>query len=68
MSDRGPTWTEEWRKECEIRWVLTLSKPARVAFYAQVAKHRGEPTARALMAEVSAEWARRLPSSSQGRR
>lgn len=68
MTERGPTWTEEWRMKCEVRWVLTLSKQARVAFYRDVAKQRGEPAARALMSEVSAEWARGLPSSSQGRR
>ncbi|WP_456243182.1 DUF7696 family protein [Zoogloea dura] len=55
----GPTWTEEHRKQCEIRWVLTLSKPQRAAFYADVARHRGKEAAQLLMAEVSAEWGRR---------
>ncbi len=60
----GPTWTEEHRKQCEIRWVLTLTKPARAEIYGKVAKARGEATARALMAEVSAEWVRRSASRS----
>lgn len=36
-----------------------MSKPQRAAFYADVAKKRGELAARELIAEVSAEWARR---------
>lgn len=59
MTERGKTWTEAYRKQCEIRWILTLSKPQRAVFYARVAKARGEPAARVLVRDVSAEWARR---------
>lgn len=63
-----PKYTMEWRRKCEISTVLTMTKDARAGYYAKVAKARGEPAARALMAEVSAEWVRRSASRSPGSR
>jgi hypothetical protein len=57
-----PKYTEEHKRKCEINTVLTMTKEARAGYYAKVAKARGEPAARALMAEASAEWARRSAS------
>ena len=54
-----PKYTEEHKRKCEINTVLTMPKDARASYYARVAKARGEPAARVLMAEVSAEWVRR---------
>lgn len=63
-----PKYTEEHKRKCEINTVLTMAKEVRSAYYAKVAKARGGPAARALMAEVSAEWVRRLASRSPGSR
>lgn len=63
-----PKYTEEHKRKCEISTVLTMAKEARAGYYAKVAKARGEPAARALMAEVSAEWVRRSASRSPGSR
>lgn len=55
-------YTQEHKRICEIRTVLKMPKDARASYYARVAEARGEPAARALMAEVSAAWAQRSAS------
>lgn len=52
------TYSEEWRRACEIRWVLSRDREARADYYRLVAKHRGEVAAKALIAAVNAEYAR----------
>lgn len=63
-----PKYTEEHKRKCEISTVLTMTKEARAGYYAKVAKARGEPAARVLMAEVSAAWASQSASRSPASR
>ena len=63
-----PKYTEEHKRKCEIRTVLTMAKEVRSAYYAKVAKARGGPEARVLMAEVSAAWASQSASRSPASR
>jgi len=43
MTDRGtrPTYTEEWRRECEARLVLSWSLARRRAYIADIERIRG---------------------------
>lgn len=56
--------SESWRRECEIRFVLRMSKDERTAYYMDVARIRGEPSARALMSAVSEYWRARVSMQS----
>ena len=48
--ERGHTWTEAWRAECEARLVASLPRAERRDYFERVAKRRGEPAARELAA------------------
>lgn len=50
------TWSDTHRAACEARWLLTLPKPNRLAYLAQVAKHRGQMAADSLRADVMTLW------------
>jgi hypothetical protein len=50
--DRGHTWSEAWRAECEARMVASLPRSQRLDYYEHIAKRRGEDAARALSAAV----------------
>lgn len=46
--ERGPTWAEAYRAECEARLVASLPRAERRDYFERVAKRRGEPAAREL--------------------
>jgi len=48
--ERGPTWSEEWRAECEARMVASLPRWQRREYFERIANRRGEDSARALAA------------------
>lgn len=48
--ERGPTWSEEWRMECEARMVAAMPRYERRAYFERIANRRGEDSARALAA------------------
>ena len=48
--ERGHTWTEAWRAECEARLVASLPRSERRDYFERVAKRRGDPAARDLAA------------------
>lgn len=50
------TWSERYRLECEARWVLTLDKDARKAFYRGAKAKRGELAVKQLIVEVKRQW------------
>lgn len=52
--ERGPTWEEPFRAECEARFVAGLPREQRLAYYQGVARRRGEPAARELIARARA--------------
>lgn len=70
--DRGPTWSEEHRHACEVRFICSLpTREARRRYFdgltnAQgrlikpLAALRGEDVVQRLRADVLAEWARRM--------
>ena len=49
------TASEDFRRACEARWVLAHPDEWRQAYYADVAKARGEAAARQLVEDVKAE-------------
>ena len=55
MTERGFTWTEQHRHECEVRHVLALpGHEARREYLDAVERRRGRPAADALRADVRA--------------
>lgn len=48
--ERGPTWSEKWRMECEARMVAAMPRYERRAYFERIANRRGEDSARALAA------------------
>ena len=60
------TCSEEWRRECEARWVLTHDADWRQEYYKGVAKHRGESAAKQLVEDVKREHAKRAPVRDSG--
>ena len=46
--------SEQFRAACEVRYVASMDKDQRQAFYIKVSKHRGEEAAKALAAAVKA--------------
>jgi len=56
MPDRGPTWTEEHRHACEVRWVCLLSKEARDRYFYGDESRRIK---RALIEAAKAWWPHR---------
>ena len=51
--DPAPTYTEEWRRECEARLVLSWPLQARRDFLAQVLKRRGVRAQHMLMDDMT---------------
>jgi len=49
----------EYRKACEVRWLLTQTREQRTAYYSLVEKARGPEAAKALVADVMEEYRRR---------
>lgn len=47
--ERGPSWGEDFRAECEARFVARMLREQRSAYYDAVARRRGEAAARVLM-------------------
>lgn len=50
---------EEFRKACEVRWLLTQPREKRHEYYSLVEKARGPEAAKALVADVMEEYRRR---------
>ncbi len=46
--------SEAWRAECEIRYIANLPDLKRTNFYQGALKHRGEVSAKLLVAAVNA--------------
>jgi hypothetical protein len=61
LSDqRGHTYTEAFRHECEVRFVLKMRSPdARSQYLAGVEARRGKPAADRLRDGVRAAWPQR---------
>ena len=58
MSDRGHTYTEAYRHECEVRFVVGMPGPEqRRTYLAGVEAKRGKPAADRLREGVRAVWA-----------
>lgn len=54
------TWGEDWRLECEIRYVLNLPhREARNDYLRLVAKHRGQEAADLLQSQADALFYKR---------
>lgn len=57
MTDRGFTWTEQHRHECEVRHVARLpTKGQRAAYFEGLEKWRGPDAVARLRADVAAAW------------
>lgn len=51
-----PTWTEQYRHECEARMVARMSKAQRLAYYELVQKYRGRDAVRKLSGEAKRQY------------
>lgn len=57
MASRGPTHTEHWRHECEVRYIISMpGREQRAGYVDAVAKRRGQPAAERLRASVRQLW------------
>lgn len=54
--DSRPTWTEQYRHECEARMVARMSKAQRLAYYELVQKYRGRDAVLALSVEAKRQF------------
>ena len=54
--ERGPTWTEHYKRICLLRWVAKMRKGQRQAFYQMWAKRHGVEAARQLSRDVAEQW------------
>lgn len=55
--DPAPTYTEAYRLQCEVNWVLAMKdKPTRRAYMAMVAGKRGEAAANVLSDALVRAW------------
>ena len=55
------TYSEEWRHECEINFVLAMpSRERRAAYLDLIEKHRGEAAADRMKQELLRAWNERL--------
>ncbi len=52
----SPTYTEQFRKECEARHVLTMSRQRRKAYYQGVKEKCGAAAEKELIAEVRRQY------------
>lgn len=50
------TYSEQHRRECEARWVLSLPKDARKGYIERVREKRGAKAAAELADEVRRQW------------
>lgn len=58
--DRGFTYTEQHRHECEVRHVMALpTRQARADYIASITKRRGEAAGERMRADLSTAWASR---------
>lgn len=55
-SERGETWSEDWKRTCLLRWAARQPKPVRQRFYEAWARRHGRASAQELAQAVSAEW------------
>lgn len=58
-----PTYTEEWRRECEARLVLSWPLARRRAYIADIERIRGPKAAETLRADIEAQWRARKSSA-----
>lgn len=59
---RAYTYSEQFRHECEVRYVVALpTRQQRLDFLAAVEKRRGEAAARRLRDDVQQAWAAAAP-------
>ena len=57
MASRGPTYTEAWRHECEVRYIISMpGREQRAGYVEAVAKRRGQPAAERLRSSVRQLW------------
>lgn len=58
--DRGPTWSEAWRHECEVKFVLAMGSPEERRDHLDACeRRRGKPAADRLRADVRAAFTAR---------
>lgn len=58
--EHGFTWTEQWRNECEARYLLAMPLAQRRNWLAQLEEKRGDISA--LKNEMVRQWAKRKKS------
>lgn len=67
MTERGHTYTEAWRHECEVRYVVKMDGPeSRRAFLDGVEKKRGKAAADRLRDGVRKVWETRNGAQAVG--
>lgn len=54
----APTYTEEFRRECEARYLLTMRRDRREKYYRDVSLRRGLPASRQLVADVKVAYSK----------
>lgn len=62
QADTQYTYTEEWRRECEARLVLSWPPERRRAYLADIDRIRGAKAAKTLREDVNAQWRKRKNS------
>lgn len=65
MIERGYTWTEQYRHECEVRFLLSMpTRAQRAAYLDGLERKRGDAAVARLKADLTAAWraARGAPS------
>lgn len=57
MTERGVTYSERWRHECEVRHVVSLpTREERAAYLDALPKHRAAAAVQRLREDVRAAW------------
>jgi len=59
--ERGFTWSEEYRHQCEVRWLLRKrveSRSEALNYLSKVRDRRGEEAAKALERDVRDQWSK----------
>jgi hypothetical protein len=65
--DLTDTYSEAWMRECELRMICAMpSKERRDAYFALVARHRGQASADRLRQEAKEMWDERQKAKSAG--
>lgn len=62
QADTQYTYTEEWRRECEARLVLSWPPERRRAYLADIERIRGAKAAKTLREDVNEQWRKRKNS------